>query len=133
MIFSFKYIKGIRSIIIILVPLLFISINVNAIEKLLAHGGPVKGLAVSKDNNYMASASFDYSVVIWSLDPIEERITLIGHDAAVNTVKFSPSGDLLASGGDDNQILLWKMSYPVKKNIEIEPIILGKHLSLIHI
>ena len=127
MIFSFKYIKGIRNIVLILVPLFFISMNVNAIEKLLAHGGPVKGLAVSKDNQYMASASFDYSVVIWSLDPIEERITLIGHDAAVNTVKFSPSENLLASGGDDNQILLWKLKYPIKKNIEIEPIVLGKH------
>ena len=41
--------------------------NTFAIEKFTAHGGPVKGLAVSKNNKYLASASFDYSVVIWKI------------------------------------------------------------------
>jgi cytochrome c len=75
----------------------------------------------------MASASFDYSVVLWKLNPIEENNTLIGHDAAVNTVKFSPRENILASGGDDNKLLLWPLKYPLKKDNEIEPFILGKH------
>ena len=72
-------------------PLFLFAYNVNAIEKLTAHGGPVKGLAISKNNEYMASASFDYSIVVWKLNPIEENNTLIGHEAAVNTVQFSPT------------------------------------------
>ena len=108
-------------------PLLLITNNLNAIEQLTAHGGPVKGLAISKNNKYMASASFDYSVVLWKLNPIEENNTLIGHDAAVNTVKFSPRENILASGGDDNKLLLWPLKYPLKKDNEIEPFILGKH------
>jgi len=127
MILSDKLNKDIKNIIIFLMPLLLITNNLNAIEQLTAHGGPVKGLAISKNNKYMASASFDYSVVLWKLNPIEENNTLIGHDAAVNTVKFSPRENILASGGDDNKLLLWPLKYPLKKDNEIEPFILGKH------
>ena len=127
MILSDKLNKGIKNIVIFLVPLFLITNNLNAIEQLTAHGGPVKGLAISKNNKYMASASFDYSVVLWKLNPIEENNTLIGHDAAVNTVKFSPRENILASGGDDNKLLLWPLKYPLKKDNEIEPFILGKH------
>ena len=110
-----------------MISFLFIIKSSHGIEQYTAHGGPVKGLAVSKNNKLMASASFDYSVVIWSLNPIKEKLTLIGHDAAVNTVKFSPSNDYLASGGDDNNILLWSLKDIYKINKEIKPIKLGNH------
>ena len=127
MIYRLKFNKGIKNIIIFLMPLFLFTYNVNAIEKLTAHGGPVKGLAISKNSEYMASASFDYSIVVWKLNPIEENNTLIGHDAAVNTVKFSPTESLLVSGGDDNKLLIWPLKYPLKKDKEIEPLILGEH------
>ena len=101
--------------------------SAHSIEQYTAHGGPVKGLAVSASNNLLASASFDYSVVIWDLNPIKEKLTLIGHDAAVNTVKFSPNNDFLASGGDDNNILLWALKDINNLNEEIQPIKLGNH------
>ena len=115
--------------IILLILISFFSVNKNtfAIEQYTAHGGPVKGLAVSSDNKLMASASFDYSVVVWDLNPIKEKITLIGHDAAVNTVKFSPNNNYLVSGGDDNQVLLWSLEKIRNNNEEIEPIKLGNH------
>ena len=94
---------------LIMISFLFTMKSSHSIEQYTAHGGPVKGLAVSKNNKLMASASFDYSVVIWQLNPIKEKLTLIGHDAAVNTVKFSPSNDYLVSGGDDNNILMWPL------------------------
>ena len=75
----------------------------------------------------MASASFDYSVVVWDLNPIKEKITLIGHDAAVNAVEFSPRNDFLVSGGDDNNILLWSLIDISNINEEIQPIRLGNH------
>ena len=112
---------------LVMISFLFIIKSSHGIEQYTAHGGPVKGLAVSKNNKLMASASFDYSVVIWSLNPIKEKLTLIGHDAAVNTVKFSPNNDYLASGGDDNNILLWSLKDIYKLNEEIQPIKLGNH------
>ena len=117
----------IKIISIILIYFFINNKNVYAIEQFTAHGGPVKGLAVSADNKLMASASFDYSVVIWSLNPIKEKITLIGHDAAVNTVKFTPGNDYLVSGGDDNNVLLWSLKNINNLEEEIEPIKIGNH------
>ena len=99
-------IKGIIIYKLIMISFLIIMKNSHSIEQYTAHGGPVKGLAVSTNNKLMASASFDYSVVVWDLNPIKEKITLIGHDAAVNAVEFSPRNDFLVSGGDDNNICL---------------------------
>ena len=112
---------------LIMVSFLFTMKSSHSIEQYTAHGGPVKGLAVSKNNKLMASASFDYSVVVWDLNPIKEKITLIGHDAAVNAVEFSPRNDFLVSGGDDNNILLWSLNDISNINEEIQPIRLGNH------
>ena len=121
------FLKDIIIIKLIMVSFLLLIKTSHSIEQYTAHGGPVKGLAVSASNNLMASASFDYSVVIWDLNPIKEKLTLIGHDAAVNTVKFSPNNDFLASGGDDNNILLWALKDINNLNEEIQPIKLGNH------
>ena len=67
----------IKIMFIVLISFFLINKNASAIEQYTAHGGPVKGLAVSSDNKLMASASFDYSVVIWDLNPIKEKITLL--------------------------------------------------------
>lgn len=119
--------KEIRTIFIFLISFFLANKTVLAIEQYTAHGGPVKGLAISPNNKLMASASFDYSVVLWDLYPIKEKRTLIGHDAAVNTVKFSPNNRYLASGGDDNNILLWSIREIESNSDEIEPIKLGSH------
>ena len=127
MLFKTISIKDIIVYKLIMMSFLFIVRSSFGIEQYTAHGGPVKGLAVSTNIQLMASASFDYSVVIWDLNPIKEKLTLIGHDAAVNTVKFSPNNDFLASGGDDNNILLWALKDINNLNEEIQPIKLGNH------
>ena len=120
-------IKDIVIYILIMISFLFTVKSSHSIEQYTAHGGPVKGLAVAIINKLMASASFDYSVVVWDLNPIKEKITLIGHDAAVNAVEFSPRNDFLVSGGDDNNILLWSLNDISNINEEIQPIRLGNH------
>ena len=72
-------------------------------RKLEGHGGPVMGAASTP--GLVATASFDNSVGLWSEASGEAR-WLDGHAAAVKTVAFVGS-DLVASGGDDNRILLW--------------------------
>ncbi|EMP27844.1 Chromatin assembly factor 1 subunit B [Chelonia mydas] len=49
---------------------------------------------------------------------VEFLSNLARHTKAVNVVRFSPSGEILASGGDDAVILLWKLN----DNKEPEPI-----------
>ncbi|EED16348.1 chromatin assembly factor 1 subunit B, putative [Talaromyces stipitatus ATCC 10500] len=60
-----------------------------------------------------ATAGNDNNVRTWKLECNgEERkvtylSTLVKHTQAVNVVRFSPKGEMLASAGDDGNVLLW--------------------------
>ncbi|XP_050390036.1 chromatin assembly factor 1 subunit B [Patella vulgata] len=65
----------------------------------------------------LASGGVDKTVRIWSLTvgtdgkgQLEFLCNLRRHTRAVNCCRFSPSGDLLATAGDDGVIILWKLS-----------------------
>jgi cytochrome c len=74
-----------------------------------AHGGPVRGLALSPGGALLVTASFDYSAVVWNAPDLVETATLYGHEAAVNTAAFSADGKMLATAGDDGTVLLWQV------------------------
>jgi cytochrome c len=90
-----------------------------------AHGGPVRGLALSPDGSTLVTASFDYSAVVWGASGLDERTTLLGHDAAVNTAGFSADGSLLATAGDDGAILLWDVEQLQQPTVT--PVVLRGH------
>jgi len=90
-----------------------------------AHGGPVRGLALSPDGSILVSASFDYSAVVWGTQNLDEQATLLGHEAAVNTASFSPDGKILATAGDDGTVLLWAANEFGQESAE--PVILAGH------
>ena len=98
---------------------------VNAFERYTAHGGPVRDLTLSPDGRTLVSASFDYSAVVWQAPDIIEKKVLYAHEAAVNTARFSPNGEILATAGDDGRIYIWKKE--VLGNDDPEPIILSGH------
>jgi cytochrome c len=77
--------------------------------RLEGHGGPVKGVAVSPDGNHVLTASFDYSVGLWSLQGGNEIRLLEGHEAAANAVAFLPDGKRAVSVGDDFALILWDL------------------------
>ncbi|XP_008834130.1 chromatin assembly factor 1 subunit B isoform X1 [Nannospalax galili] len=65
----------------------------------------------------LASAGVDTAVRIWKVEKgpdgkaiVEFLSNLTRHAKAVNVVRFSPTGEILASGGDDAVILLWKVN-----------------------
>ncbi len=69
---------------------------------LAGHGGPVMDLAMGPSGR-LASASFDNSVGLWSMD---RPMWLEGHAAAVTTLAIAQDGRVY-SGGDDFSILAW--------------------------
>ena len=81
-----------------------------ALDRVMGHGGPVKDVVVSPNDQLLASVSFDYSVVLWDTQSFQESHRLLGHDASVVTAAFSPDGRFLATGGDDFYTLIWDMS-----------------------
>ncbi|XP_063237843.1 chromatin assembly factor 1 subunit B [Bacillus rossius redtenbacheri] len=63
----------------------------------------------------LASGGTDSHVVVWHLRVKENGMAEVSfaadlqrHQRAVNTVRFSPSGELLASGDDESAIIVWK-------------------------
>uniref|UniRef100_A0A8C5AI50 Chromatin assembly factor 1 subunit B n=1 Tax=Gadus morhua TaxID=8049 RepID=A0A8C5AI50_GADMO len=65
----------------------------------------------------LATAGVDTTVRVWRVDTgpdgkavVDFLSNLARHTKAVNVVRFSPGGELLASGGDDAAILLWKLN-----------------------
>lgn len=82
----------------------------SAFAELNAHGGPVKGIAVSKDGARALTASFDYSMILWNLADQSILAELHGHDAAVNAVSFTPDGRRALSASDDGTVGIWDLS-----------------------
>jgi len=80
-----------------------------AMAEFVGHGGPVKGLEVAGDGSAMVSASFDYSIIRWSLQTGAALDVLYGHQAAVNAVAILPDGSGFLSAGDDGVVLRWGM------------------------
>ena len=80
----------------------------------LEYGGVVQTVAFSPVNGFrIAGAGEGNTIKIWNLRN-DTVVILKGHTGGINSVAFSPDGQLLASGGEDS-IKLWNVHK--KKNI----------------
>ena len=78
-----------------------------AAAQLRGHGGPVRALAVSPDGKRLVSASFDTTVIMWSLGTGTAEKVLRFHDGAVNAAVFLKDGRF-ATSGEDARIAIWQ-------------------------
>lgn len=76
-------------------------------NQVIAHGSPQTTVAFSPDNSCYASGAYDGRVVLWDAASRTPRWTG-QHGRLVNAVRFSPSGELLASAGADKVCRVWR-------------------------
>ena len=76
-------------------------------DGVVAHGGPVRALALSANGAVLASAGFDRSVIFWDLAAHRVRAVARWHGGAVHALAALPEG--FASAGEDGGIALWPL------------------------
>jgi WD40 repeat protein len=87
------------------------------LKTLSGHNGSVFSIAWSPDGQLLASGSQDQTVKLWDMRLGSEQFeplpsghclkTFQGHRAWILAVAWSPDGQMLASGGDDQTLRLW--------------------------
>lgn len=96
---------------------MLLNLEKNDFTHKLIHGNPPKCMAFSKDSNSVVSASADGLMRVWDVAApmnMTRREEDDCHVDEVTALKFSPSGNVLATGSHDMRTLLWK---PVEKEI----------------
>lgn len=79
---------------------------------------PVLTLDFHPSSGLLATAGADFDIKLWVVNSgdgqqggptASYQNSLAYHSSAVNVIRFSPQGDLLASGGDGGELILWKL------------------------
>lgn len=66
---------------------------------------------MAASGNQLASGSRDRRIELRDVrTPETSRVALVGHQQEVCGLQFSPDGQLLASGGNDNRLYVWQPS-----------------------
>lgn len=73
------------------------------------NNGGVSECSIRNDKKIAATAGWDHRVRIFDFQHSKQLAILKGHSETVSSVKFAPSGNLIASGSKDNRIGLWKI------------------------
>lgn len=90
--------------------------------RLAGHDGPVRSVAFSPQGHLALSGSEDNTIRVWDLtaalagstgsagvEPRPANKVLRGHGGAVRSCVFSPDGQRVLSGGDDQSARLWNL------------------------
>ncbi|XP_071715256.1 chromatin assembly factor 1 subunit FAS2-like [Rutidosis leptorrhynchoides] len=79
---------------------------------------PVLTLDFHPLSGILATAGADYDIKLWVIaaEEGEKKVptatyqsSLSYHGSAINAIRFSPSGELLASGADGGELIIWKL------------------------
>ena len=71
--------------------------------------GPIRGLFFSPNGKSLASVSGDATFTLWNTEDGDMRKTFAGFGDAAGVASFSPRASLLAAGGTDGALKLWRL------------------------
>eukprot|EP00668_Euglena_longa_P030374 GGOE01037844.1.p1 GENE.GGOE01037844.1~~GGOE01037844.1.p1 ORF type:complete len:1078 (+),score=197.51 GGOE01037844.1:91-3324(+) len=80
-------------------------------HRLEGHREPILCLAMSRNDETLASGSQSGQVLVWSVPKRFILLTLKGHQEAITSLSFSISTKLLASSSRDGKVHIWAMPY----------------------
>lgn len=91
------------------------TVKMSQIRKINGHSLRVPSL--SWNNHILTTGSKDSKIINHDVRSQNHIVnTLIGHNQEVCKLKWSPSGHLLASGGNDNLLCLWDLNQSTNNN-----------------
>jgi len=73
----------------------------------LAAGGPVTAVAVSVDQQWIATTAQNHSLRLWNASTGQPGPVMAGHTDRITSLRFSPDGTRLISASLDQTIRLW--------------------------
>lgn len=85
---------------------------------------PLYSVSISNKGDVYATGDINGTVKLYDAGSNDEIVTLTGHDARINDLKFSPDDGRLASASYDGKIQLWDC-----ENFNDQPIVLEDHSS----
>ncbi|HEV3203937.1 MAG TPA: WD40 repeat domain-containing protein [Gemmataceae bacterium] len=77
------------------------------VDQILAHWGPITGLAFHPQNTQLVTSSKDGTIKIWSMPPAAPRA--LSHPDAVLAAAVSSDGKRLLTGSADKMVRIWNL------------------------
>ncbi|KAG9063951.1 hypothetical protein KI688_004065 [Linnemannia hyalina] len=74
--------------------------------------GSIEAMSLSPDGQQLAVLSYDSSIYLWGVQSEEHAIELGGHTKVVKCIAYSPCGEWIASGSEDNTVRVWRRRRP---------------------
>ncbi|MFM7794982.1 MAG: WD40 repeat domain-containing protein, partial [Microcystis panniformis] len=78
-------------------------------KTIAGQGKAILAIAISNDQQILASSSEDGTIKVWDLKTGKERITLPNQRGLI-ALALSSDGNTLVTGGEDATVKLWNLS-----------------------